>query len=113
MINDGIIASCQCFIYNINIFVYNTFDEGTSRRGKGMDSIFRVLVFWTSIFTIMFFVGDMYNTAVLFLVQPAFFLALSYLKLSERMYMYMFGAYLTVFMIGFTWYTEFIMIPGF
>jgi len=27
--------------------------------------------------------------------------------------MYMFGAYLTVFMIGFTWYTEFIMVPGF
>src|SRR5699024_12507433 len=82
-------------------------------RGKGMDRMFRVLAFWPGIFTIMFFVGDMYNTAVLFLVQTAFFLALSYLKLSERMYMYMFGAYLTVFMIGFTSYTEFIMIPGF
>ena len=62
---------------------------------------------------IMFYVGEMYNTAVLFLVQTAFFLTLSYLKLSERMYMYLFGAYLTVFMIGFTWYTEFILVPGF
>jgi len=78
-----------------------------------MDRMFRVLAFWTAIFSIMFYVGDMYNTAILFVVQTAFFLTLSYLKLSERMYLYMFGAYLTVFMIGFTWYTEFIMVPGF
>lgn len=78
-----------------------------------MDRMFRVLAFWTGIFAVMFFVGEMYVSSVLFLVQTAFFLALSYLKLSERMYMYLFGAYLTVFMIGFTWYTEFIMVPGF
>lgn len=75
--------------------------------------MFRVLAFWTGVFMVMFYVGEMYNTAVLFLVQTAFFLTLSYLKLSERMYLYLFGAYLTVFMIGFTWYTEFIMIPSF
>lgn len=78
-----------------------------------MDRMFRVVAFWTGIFAVMFFVGEMYVSSVLFLVQTAFFLALSYLKLSERMYMYLFGAYLTVFMIGFTWYTEFIMVPGF
>jgi len=78
-----------------------------------MDRMFRVLAFWTGIFTIMFFVGDMYIAASLFLVQTVFFLTLAYLNLSERMYMYMFAAYLTVFMIGFTWYTEFIMVPGF
>ena len=78
-----------------------------------MDRVFRMLAFWTGIFTIMFYVGDMYNTAILFLVQTAFFLTLGYLKLSERMYMYMFGAYLTVFIVGFTWYTEFILVPGF
>ncbi|MBO1005853.1 DUF2626 domain-containing protein [Pseudogracilibacillus auburnensis] len=78
-----------------------------------MDRMFRVLAFWTGIFTIMFYVGEMYTTSVLFLVQTAFFLTLSYLNLSERMYMYLFGAYLTVFMIGFTWYSEFIMVPGF
>ncbi|HLR66451.1 DUF2626 domain-containing protein [Virgibacillus alimentarius] len=78
-----------------------------------MDRMFRVLAFWTGIFTVMFFVGDMNKTALLFLVQTVFFLTLSYLKLSERMYMYMFGAYLTVFFIGFTWYSEFILVPGF
>ena len=83
------------------------------KEGKSMDRMFRVLAFWTGIFTIMFYAGDMYKTALLFLVQTAFFLTLSYLKLSERMYMYLFGAYLTVFMVGFTWYSEFILVPGF
>lgn len=78
-----------------------------------MERVFRVLAFWTAVFMIMFYVGEMYNTALLFLVQTAFFLTLSYLKLSERMYMYMFYAYLTVFMVGFTWYSEFILVPGF
>lgn len=78
-----------------------------------MDRMFRVLAFWTGIFTVMFFVGDMYKTSLLFLVQTAFFLTLSYLRLSERMYMYLFGAYCTVFFVGFTWYSEFILVPGF
>src|SRR5699024_12859576 len=64
--------------------------------GKVMDRMFRGLAFWTGIFTVMFFVGDMNKTALLFLVQTVFFLTLSYLNLSERMYMYLFGAYLTV-----------------
>ncbi len=78
-----------------------------------MDRMFRVVAFWTGAFAVMFYAGEMYVPAILFLVQTAFFLAISYLKLSERTYMYLFGAYLTVFMIGFTWYTEFIMVPGF
>ena len=78
-----------------------------------MSGMFRVLAFWTGIFTVMFYIGDMTNTALLFLAQTAFFLTVSYLKLSERMYMYLFGAYCTVFMIGFTWYSEFILVPGF
>lgn len=78
-----------------------------------MDRVFRVLALWTAAFMIMFYVGEMYNASLLFLVQTAFFLTLSYLKLSERMYIYMFYAYLTVFMVGFTWYSEFILIPGF
>ncbi|HAM80219.1 DUF2626 domain-containing protein [Ornithinibacillus bavariensis] len=78
-----------------------------------MDRMFRVLGFWTGIFTVMFYVGGMFNVSILFLVQTVFFLTVSYLKLSERMYMYLFGAYCTVFMIGFTWYSEFILVPGF
>jgi len=78
-----------------------------------MSRMFRVLAFWTGIFTVMFYVGDMQIPAIIFLVQTAFFLTLSYLRLSERMYMYFFGAYLTIFFIAFTWYSEFILVPGF
>lgn len=78
-----------------------------------MDRMFRVLAFWTGIFTVMFYVGDMVGASLLFLVQTVFFLTLSYLKLSERMYMYLFGAYCTIFMVGYTWYSEFILVPGF
>ncbi|GGA68341.1 DUF2626 domain-containing protein [Ornithinibacillus halotolerans] len=78
-----------------------------------MDRMFRVLAFWTGIFTVMFYAGGMTGPALLSLVQTIFFLTIGYLKLSERMYMYLFGAYLTVFMIGFTWYSEFHLVPGF
>ncbi|WP_181350101.1 DUF2626 domain-containing protein [Thalassobacillus sp. CUG 92003] len=78
-----------------------------------MDRMFRVLAFWTGIFTVLFYVGHMMESSFLFLVQTAFFLAISYLKLSERMYIYIFAAYLTVFMIGFTYYSSFILVPGF
>jgi len=78
-----------------------------------MDRMFRVLAFWTGIFTVMFYIGDMVGTSLLFLVQTVFFLTLSYLKLSERMYICLFGAYCTIFMVGYTWYSEFILVPGF
>ncbi|UOQ47458.1 MULTISPECIES: DUF2626 domain-containing protein [Gracilibacillus] len=78
-----------------------------------MDRVFRMLAFWTAIFTVMFYVGDMMTMAYLFLAQTIFFLGVGYLKLSERMYMYLFGAYCTIFFIGFTFYTNFILVPGF
>ncbi|ELK46226.1 DUF2626 domain-containing protein [Halobacillus sp. ACCC02827] len=78
-----------------------------------MDRMFRVLAFWTGIFTVMFFAGDMMEAALLSLAQTAFFLTIGYLKLSERMYVYIFFSYLTVFMIGFTYYTSFILVPTF
>ncbi|SET62361.1 Protein of unknown function [Salinibacillus kushneri] len=78
-----------------------------------MDRMFRVLSFWTGIFTVMFYVGDMINTSILFLAQTVFFLTLGYLKLSERLYMYIFGAYCTIFFIGFTYYTSFLLVPSF
>ncbi|QTM99820.1 DUF2626 family protein [Sediminibacillus dalangtanensis] len=78
-----------------------------------MDRMYRVLAFWTGIFTVMFYIGDMESLAVLFLAQTVFFIAVSYLKLSERMYMYLFGGYCTLFFIGFTYYTNFILVPGF
>ncbi|TCT26960.1 uncharacterized protein DUF2626 [Melghiribacillus thermohalophilus] len=76
-----------------------------------MDRMYRVLAFWTGIFTVMFYVGGMNNAAMLFLIQTVFFISLSYLKLSERLYMYIFGAYLTIFFIGFTYYSTFLLVP--
>ncbi|ADH99800.1 DUF2626 domain-containing protein [Salisediminibacterium selenitireducens] len=77
-----------------------------------MDRMFRVLAFWTGIFAVLFMVGDMNGQALLFFAQTAIFIGLSYLKLSERMYVYIFAAYLAVFFIGFTYYTTFIMVPS-
>ncbi len=50
--------------------------------------------------------------ALLFLAQTGFFYILGYLRLTERMYMYIFGAYLTIFFVGFTYYTTFVFVPG-
>lgn len=77
-----------------------------------MERMFRVLGFWTGIFAIMFFVGEMNEMALLFIIQTIFFVFVSYLNLTERMYIYIFGAYLTIFFIGFTYYTTFLFIPG-
>lgn len=77
-----------------------------------MNRMFRVLGFWTGIFSVMFFLGDMKTAALLFFVQTGFFILLSYLNLSERIYFYIFGAYLTIFFIGFTYYTTFLLVPG-
>ncbi|MRH43134.1 DUF2626 family protein [Aquibacillus halophilus] len=78
-----------------------------------MDRTFRMLAFWTGIFSVMFFVGDMQSMAFLFLAQTVFFLGVGFLNLSERMYMYLFGAYCTIFFVGFTYYSNFILVPGF
>jgi hypothetical protein len=77
-----------------------------------LDRMYRVLGFWTGIMAVMFYLGDMNETALLFLAQTGFFVLVSYLKLSERMYMYIFGAYLTIFFAGFTYYTTFMLTPG-
>lgn len=77
-----------------------------------MDRTFRLLGFWTGIFAVMFYLGDMQTPSLLFFGQSAFFVLLSYLKLTERMYVYIFGAYLTIFFVGFTYYTTFLMVPG-
>ncbi|MBP3040700.1 DUF2626 family protein [Bacillaceae bacterium Marseille-Q3522] len=77
-----------------------------------MERMYRVLGFWTGVFSVMFFLAELLPLALLFLAQTGFFVFLSYLKLTERMYIYIFGAYLTIFFIGFTYYTTFLMVPG-
>ncbi|MCM3757005.1 DUF2626 domain-containing protein [Sporosarcina aquimarina] len=77
-----------------------------------MDNMFKLCGFWTGIFAVMFFVGHMDQVALLFVVSTIFFMLLGYMKLTERMYLYMFGAYLMVFTVGFTYYATFIHVPG-
>ncbi|WP_240378107.1 DUF2626 domain-containing protein [Bacillus piscicola] len=78
-----------------------------------MDRMFRMIGFWTAVFAVLFFVGDMFSMAVLFFAQTAVFVGLGFMKLTERMYIYIFGAYLALFFVGFSYYTTFIMEPAF
>jgi hypothetical protein len=78
-----------------------------------MDSrMFRVCGFWTAIIAVMAYVGDMFTFSLLFLAQTVMFVSLGYLNLSERMYVYIFAAYLTIFFVGFTYWSVFMMTPG-
>ncbi|MBM7840334.1 putative membrane protein YccC [Alkalihalobacillus xiaoxiensis] len=78
-----------------------------------MDRMYRVLGFWTGIFAVLFYIGNMYNMALLFFAQTVILVALGYLKLSERVYVYIFAGYCTVFFVGFTYYAVFINVPSF
>ncbi|QUW22255.1 MULTISPECIES: DUF2626 family protein [Sporosarcina] len=77
-----------------------------------MDNMFKLMGWWTGIFAVLFFAGDMYPASLLFVASTIFFLLLGYLNLTERMYMYMFASYLMVFMVGFSYYATFIHVPG-
>jgi hypothetical protein len=77
-----------------------------------MDRMYRVLGFWTGVIAVMAYVGGMESMALLFFAQTVTFVSLGYLNLSERVYIYIFGAYLTIFMVGFTYYTIFVMPIG-
>lgn len=77
-----------------------------------MDNMFKLLGWWTGIFAVMFFIGDMIPAALIFIASTVFFLLLGFLNLTERMYMYVFGAYLMVFMVGFSYYATFIHQVG-
>ena len=77
-----------------------------------MANMYKVLAFWTGIFAVMFYLGHMIEVSLLFVGNSVLFLLLGFLNLSERMYMYIFGAYLTIFFAGFTYYATFIHVPG-
>lgn len=78
-----------------------------------MPRMFHVLAFFTLVFAVMFFVDDKPNAALLFLGQTVIFATLGFLNLKEKTYMYLFGAYLTLFFVGFTYWAEFMMAaPG-
>jgi len=77
-----------------------------------MPRMFRVIAFWTAIFGAMFNIDGKIDAALLFYGQTVIFYCLGLLNLSERTYIYIFGAYLTLFFIGFTYWTTFMMVPG-
>ncbi|HSU80607.1 MAG TPA: DUF2626 domain-containing protein [Candidatus Angelobacter sp.] len=77
-----------------------------------MPKMFRVLSFWTGVFAVMALAGGLLPVALIFFAQTVFFLTVSFLNLSERMYIYIFGAYLTLFFVGFTYWSAFMMVPG-
>ena len=77
-----------------------------------MNNMFKLMGWWTGIFAVLFYVGDMVEVSLLMFANTGFFVLLGFLNISERMYMYIFGAYLTIFFVGFTYYTTFIHVPG-
>lgn len=74
-----------------------------------MARMYRVFAFWTIVFALLAAVGGMPVMALIFFANTALFLALSYLNLSEKGYIYWFAGYLIVFFIAFTYYTTFMM----
>ncbi|MGO0062085.1 DUF2626 domain-containing protein [Brevibacillus fluminis] len=77
-----------------------------------MDRMFRVLSFWTLVFSLMAFWGSLYPMALIFLGLTAFFLSLGYMNLSERTYVKIFFGFMFVSFVGFTYYTMLVMPVG-
>jgi hypothetical protein len=79
------------------------------KEGNGMPRMYRVFAFWTTVFALLAYLGHMPGFALISLVQSALFLAISYMNLSERGYVYVFAGYLVIFFVGFTYFTTFMM----
>lgn len=77
-----------------------------------MARMFRVLGFWTLMIAIMAMWGGLTYMALIFFASTALFVALSYLNLSEKAYLYIFACYILVTYGGFLIYSFFIMPPG-
>lgn len=74
-----------------------------------MPNMYRVFAFWTTVIALLAYIGHMPGMTLLFFAQTVVFLALSYMNLSERGYIYIFAGYLVVFFVGFSYYTSFMM----
>ncbi len=77
-----------------------------------MDRMYRVLSFWTLMFALMAFWGELISMSLLFFGLTAFFLSLGYMKLSEKTYIKIFFGFMFVSFVGFTYYTMFMMPLG-
>ncbi|MDN9012243.1 MULTISPECIES: DUF2626 family protein [Brevibacillus] len=77
-----------------------------------MDRMFRVLSFWTLMIAIMAFWGKLFPMSLLFFGLTAIFLALGYMRLTERTYLNLFFCFMFVSFVGFTYYTFYGMPPA-
>lgn len=73
----------------------------------------KTLGFWTAVFAILFYVGDMLAVSAFMVVQSLFFVIIAYMNLTERAYIYIFVAYLVLFFAGFSYYSTFVVEPHF
>jgi len=71
--------------------------------------MFRVLGFFALAIGLMSFAGSLYEMALLFFIQTAFFFLLGYLNLTERTYLTVFWGYMVVAFLGFTYWSIFEM----
>ncbi len=74
-----------------------------------MARMYRVLGFWTLMIAIMALWGELYAMAMIFFGQTAAFVALSYLNLTEKAYLYIFFGYMVLAFTGFSFYAFFMM----
>ncbi|GGH79718.1 hypothetical protein JOD43_001715 [Pullulanibacillus pueri] len=74
-----------------------------------MSNMYRVMAFFTCAFAVMALAGGLLPMAFIFFANTVLFVAVSFLNLSERMYIYIFGAYLTLFFVLFTYWSAFMM----
>lgn len=70
--------------------------------------MFRVLGFWAFAIGLLFLAGDFVWPSVIFFAQALVFYVLGAMKLTERTYMYLFGAYMFLAFCGMVYYANFI-----
>lgn len=74
-----------------------------------MSKMFHVLGFWAFVIALMFLAGQMTIPAILFFVQAALFFFFGALRLTEKTYMYLFGAYMFISFCGMVFYSSFML----
>lgn len=81
-----------------------------TKEGLSCRVCFVCWVFGHLIFAVMFYVGGMPDAALIFLAQTIMFVTIGLLNLTERVYIYLFAAYLVVSFVGITYWAEFMVV---
>ncbi len=72
-----------------------------------MPGMYRVIAFICLLVAAMTYWGDNVTLSLIFFGKTAFFAALSYMRLSERMYLNIYNAYMVIFFVSFVYYIFF------